>query len=146
MQSRKDVADLAEATASASAPSRQLRRKGQQRRREILDAAKAVLIERGVDNLALRDLGEQLGITHGNLQYYFPTKHALLVAIFDEELAKYTEGIHAAVRSTSTRRGRLAAIVDSAVVELKRPETALWRMLTTHAVVTPREFYDQHLR
>jgi hypothetical protein len=34
MQSRKDVADLAEATASASAPSRQLRRKGQQRRRE----------------------------------------------------------------------------------------------------------------
>jgi hypothetical protein len=46
MQSRKDVADLAEATASASAPARQLRRKGQQRRREILDAAKAVLIER----------------------------------------------------------------------------------------------------
>jgi AcrR family transcriptional regulator len=110
-----------------------LRRKGQQRRRQILDTAKAQLIRKGTKSLVLRDLAEQLGITHGNLQYYFPTRHALFVAIFDEEVAKYTDGIHAAVRSTTSRQGRLAAIVDSAVEELKHPETALWRLLASMA-------------
>ena len=58
-------------------------KKGDARRQQILDTAKALLLDGGPDRLALRDIAERLGITHGNLQYYFRTKQDLLVAIFD---------------------------------------------------------------
>lgn len=107
--------------------------KGQRRRQQILDVAKKALIEKGPANLVLRDVAEQIGITHGNLQYYFPTKNDLMVAIFDQEVAKYTDSMQHAASVTSTKRGRLDAIIDSAIAELKTPETSLWRIMMAHA-------------
>lgn len=107
--------------------------KGQKRRQQILDVAKQVLIDEGSNSLVLRDVAEKIGITHGNLQYYFPTKNDLLVAIFDQEVEKYTESMKNAVEATSTKRGRLDAIIDSGVAELKTPETSLWRMMMSQA-------------
>lgn len=104
-------------------------RKGDAKRQLILDRAKEALLNRGPDAFALRDIADQLGITHGNLQYYFRTKQALLVAIFDQEVAKYTDGVRSAMAATTTRRGRLAAIIDSGLQELRSPDTALWRMM-----------------
>lgn len=103
--------------------------KGQKRRQQIIDVAKQVLIDEGPNSLVLRDVAEKIGITHGNLQYYFPTKNDLLVAIFDQEVEKYTGSMQVAVSATSTKRGRLDAIIDSGVAQLKSPETALWRMM-----------------
>ena len=103
-------------------------RKGDARRQQILDTAKALLIGSGPDGLVLRDVAERLGITHGNLQYYFRTKQELLVAIFDNEIVKYTDSLHEAVAATTTRRGRLAAIIDAGLAEIRSPDTALWRM------------------
>ena len=60
--------------------------KGQIRRRQIIDMSKQVLISAGYNGLVLRDIAERIGITHGNLQYYFSTKNDLLMAIFDEEI------------------------------------------------------------
>jgi len=111
--------------------------KGERRRQQIVDAAKEVLIRSGPNLLVLRDLAEQLGITHGNLQYYFPTKNDLLVAIFDQETAKYTDSMKNAVAAASTRKGRLTAILDAGLAELRSPDTALWRMLMSMADHSP---------
>ncbi len=111
--------------------------KGKIRRQQIIDAAKHALIEGGSNSLVLRDVAEQIGITHGNLQYYFPTKNDLLIAIFDQAVEKYTESMKVAVSETSTRKGRLDAIVDAGVAELKTPETALWRMMMSLADHNP---------
>ena len=102
--------------------------KGDARRQQILDTAKSILIAAGPDGLVLRDIAERLGITHGNLQYYFRTKQELLVAIFDREIVKYTDSLHEAVSATTTRRGRLGAIIDAGLAEIRSPDTALWRM------------------
>ncbi len=102
--------------------------KGDARRQQILDTAKSMLIAAGPDGLVLRDIAERLGITHGNLQYYFRTKQELLVAIFDREIVKYTDSLHEAVSATTTRRGRLGAIIDAGLAEIRSPDTALWRM------------------
>lgn len=112
-------------------------KKGRERRQQIIDAAKELLVREGPDRLVLRDLANRLGITHGNLQYYFPTKNDLMVAIFDQQVEKYTGGMRAAVAETSTRRGRLDAIIDSALEELKSPETALWRTMMSLADHNP---------
>lgn len=111
--------------------------KGQKRRQQIIDVAKQMLISDGPASLVLRDVANRLGITHGNLQYYFPTKNDLLVAIFDQEVEKYTESMKVAVSATSTRKGRLDAIIDSALEELKAPDTALWRMMMSLADHSP---------
>ena len=111
--------------------------KGQIRRQQIIDAAKQALIEGGSNSLVLRDVADQIGITHGNLQYYFPTKNDLLIAIFDQAVEKYTESMKVAVSATSTRKGRLDAIIDAGIAELKSPETALWRMMMSLADHNP---------
>lgn len=107
--------------------------KGQRRRQEILDKTREVLLETGPSGLVLRDIADQLGITHGNLQYYFPTKKDLLLATFEEEAAVYTVGLQEAAMGTSTLQGGLMAIIDSQMQELRSPETALWRMLMSMA-------------
>jgi AcrR family transcriptional regulator len=115
-----------------------LRKKGRERRQLIIDTAKEVLMSSGITGLVLRDVAEKLGITHGNLQYYFPTKEDLLVAIFDQELLQYTESLHKAVGRTSTRQGRIAAIVEAGLAQTKTKSTTLWRMLISFADQRPQ--------
>jgi len=112
-------------------------KKGDAKRQQIVDAAKQVLLKSGPEGLVLRDIAEQLGITHGNLQYYFRTRHDLLMAIFDQEVAKYTDSMKDAVAATSSRRGRLSAIIDSGLKVLRLPETALWRIMMSMADHSP---------
>jgi AcrR family transcriptional regulator len=112
-------------------------RKGEAKRQQILDTAKQMLLDGGVDAFVLRDVAERVGITHGNLQYYFRTKQDLMVAIFDQEIAKYTDSLQDAVAATTTRRGRLGAIIDAGLKELRSPDTALWRMVMSMADHSP---------
>ena len=112
-------------------------KKGDAKRQQILDLAKQMLLERGPEAFVLRDIADRLGITHGNLQYYFRTRQDLLMAIFDQEVAKYTDSMREAVAATTTRRGRLAAIIDSGLMVLRSPETALWRIVMSMADHSP---------
>jgi AcrR family transcriptional regulator len=45
----------------------------------------------GLTNITSRDLAKSLGISHGNLEYHFPNKEALLIAIYDEMKSKLSE-------------------------------------------------------
>jgi AcrR family transcriptional regulator len=112
-------------------------RKGEAKRQQLLDTAKQMLLDGGVEAFVLRDVAERVGITHGNLQYYFRTKQDLMVAIFDQEVAKYTGSLQEAVAATTTRRGRLGAIIDAGLKELRSPDTALWRMVMSMADHSP---------
>jgi AcrR family transcriptional regulator len=105
-----------------------VRRKGRLRRQLIIDTARELLMTDGISSFVLRNVADRLGITHGNLQYYFATKEDLLVAIFDEELRKYTATFRQAGILTSTPQGRLAAIIDASFLQLRDPSTKLWRM------------------
>lgn len=108
---------------------RKSRRKGVVRRQQIIDTARQTLIDTGIAGLILRDIAEQIGITHGNLQYYFPTKDDLVVAVFDQELERYTESMHQALAHSSTKQGRVSAIIDSAVEVIAGDSTPLWMMI-----------------
>ncbi len=105
------------------------RAKGRERRRQIIDAAKRRLLLLGVDGLVLRDIAVDLGITHGNLQYYFATKASLVEAIFDEEIAKYTDTMKTALGATTTQKGRLSALLDSSLDLLSIDDVRLWHIL-----------------
>jgi AcrR family transcriptional regulator len=53
-------------------------------RREILDAAWALVREQGLASLTMRDLGARVGMKAQSLYGYFPSKHAIYDAMFGE--------------------------------------------------------------
>lgn len=120
-----------ELTIETTKPSRKrsVRRKGTERRQTIVDAARKKLIDAGLSGLVMRDLAETLGITHGNVQYYFSTKDDLLVAIFEQEVKRYTDSMHDAIELATSRPARISTIFDSAIKEIQSESTSLWMML-----------------
>lgn len=53
------------------------------RRTQIVEAAVAVITEQGLQNLSLSEIEKRAGMSRGQLTYYFPTKEAILLAVFD---------------------------------------------------------------
>jgi AcrR family transcriptional regulator len=59
---------------------------GSIRREQIVEAAVAVITEQGLQNLSLSEIEKKAGMSRGQLTYYFPTKEAILLAVFDRLL------------------------------------------------------------
>jgi AcrR family transcriptional regulator len=53
------------------------------RREQVVDAAVAVIAEQGIQNLSLSEIEKRVGMSRGQLTYYFPTKEDILLAVFD---------------------------------------------------------------
>jgi AcrR family transcriptional regulator len=51
-----------------------------QRRRQILDAARAVIDEEGIEQTTLRKVAERAGVSHGTIAYYFQSRKQLIDA------------------------------------------------------------------
>jgi len=145
---------MSETTTDDRLEGRPARKKGRERRRKILEAAKDRLISRGVEGLVLREIAEEMGITHGNLQYYFHTKDDLLKAIFDEDVQKYTANLKESIQGASSREGRISSMIDSSIALLESEETRLWRIMFSIADRDPdlakilkreNDFYEETL-
>ncbi|MBI1393940.1 MAG: TetR family transcriptional regulator [Alphaproteobacteria bacterium] len=65
--------------------------KGARTVQTILKAAEEVFTEVGHAGLSLRQVASRSGVTVGNLNYYFPSKRALLDAMLRESLADYVD-------------------------------------------------------
>jgi AcrR family transcriptional regulator len=73
---KQGIPDRSEEVKPAVQPATQRNR--ELRIREIIDAARQVLQEDGYARFATRRVADRVGITHGNLQYYFRTTEELL--------------------------------------------------------------------
>lgn len=62
-------------------------------RDDILAAARRLLHHRGVKGLAMRALGREVGVTAPTLYDYFPSKDAVLDALFAEGVARMAAGL-----------------------------------------------------
>jgi AcrR family transcriptional regulator len=67
------------------------RRRGVERRQEILDRAIEVFRQRGADGTSLRRIAESIGVSHAALLHYFDSREQLLVAVYDHAAAKQAE-------------------------------------------------------
>src|SRR5262245_46278665 len=56
------------------------------RKEQIVEAAVAIIAEQGLPNLSLSKIEQRAGMARGQLTYYFPTKEAILLAVFDRVL------------------------------------------------------------
>ena len=51
---------------------------------KIINAAIGLYNEKGLSNITSRHIAAKIEISHGNLEYHFPNKEALLLAIYDK--------------------------------------------------------------
>ena len=56
------------------------------RREQIVDAAVTVIAEQGLQNLSLSEIEKKVGMSRGQLMYYFKAKEDILLAVFDRLL------------------------------------------------------------
>ena len=107
----------------------QVRRRTAVRRRELISAAARLFAARGYYAVTVDDLGEALGISGPALYRHFPSKQALLVAVFDQVIEMQRELLSEALSGASDPAGALEAIVRLHVqFAIEQRETmAVWR-------------------
>lgn len=78
---------------------------GRIRREQIVEAAIAIITERGLQELSLSAIEERAGMSRGQLTYYFPSKESILLAVFDRLLQMMHERASAAGKSPCGQAG-----------------------------------------
>lgn len=103
----------------------------QQRRAQLLDAALELMAERGFANTSVDDLAKAAGVAKGTVYLYFPTKEALLQAVFETQslLPDVEPAINALGPETSIENlaRTLIPLLWRALHERKRGVTLLMR-------------------
>ncbi|MBI5087313.1 MAG: TetR/AcrR family transcriptional regulator [Actinobacteria bacterium] len=100
--------------------------KGQERLAEVLAAAERLLRDSGPEGFTLRAVADEVGISLGNLQYYFPTRAELLDAVFQRYVQTFRDDIFRILPRHDDPRERLLAIVDYWLGTEHDPEQSLF--------------------
>lgn len=95
-----------------AAPGRPLRADAARNRALILDAARAAFADGGLD-VGVEEIARRAGVGKGTLYRRFPTKEALVRAIFDDILADF-ERLAAAARDDPDPSAAFAAFLEGA--------------------------------
>ena len=64
-----------------------------QRRRQIIEAARACITEDGVEKLTLRKVGERAQVSHATIAYYFKTRKDLIDSALQEISDDFLDGL-----------------------------------------------------
>ncbi len=98
-------------TTSEPGSSPRVRVKRERMRQEVLEAAKALLLEEGPDAVTLTAVSSRLGVTKPAIYHYFPSMEALtrslVAALIDEEIGH----LEAAVERAGPRDNPVAAMI-----------------------------------
>lgn len=87
--------------------------KAAERRAELLVAARAAILERGVIGLRLRDIADRAEISTGSLLYYFPSLTELLYEVQRAAVERFCADREAAASREPDPRRRLAGMIKA---------------------------------
>lgn len=91
---------------------------GEAARQKLFDAATRLIRQRGYEATTLRDIAERAGVSVGLLYRYYPSKRAIVLALYDELSAAYAA--KAADMPTGKWRIRFIFALDTSL-EVLRP-------------------------
>lgn len=100
--------------------------------REILDAAWTLMAREGVAAVSVREVARSVGLRQQSLTHYYPTKHALLDALFADgftDLRRTLEQLPAAADAIGRIVDVAVAVVDYCVANPARYHLMLQRTL-----------------
>lgn len=90
----------------------------EQVRRALLDSAKRLAVEAGIASATVQAVSEAAGVTKGGFMHHFPSKHALVTAVFEELLETIDRDLDARLASDPKRHGRFSRAYVEAVFDM----------------------------
>lgn len=128
--------------------------KGRDRVEAILDAATRIVIDEGYAELSTRKIAARAGVRPGHLQYYYPTKQAVVHGLLERYLDRATEAFAALLTpSPAESPAPLDAVLDGILREQEKGESArffweLWALAARDPEVAAamQEFYRGYWR
>ena len=124
MTSRVNAEELSRA--GAKQPTKRVRRSAQDRRAEIVDAARRTALRDGLENVTLRSLGEELGVAGSLVSHYFPAVDDLLAEAFAAATGDELDQAFDSVTDESDPVAVLAGILGFASNADRAEVTRLW--------------------
>jgi AcrR family transcriptional regulator len=124
--------------AATGAPPESLRAQGLRTRNAIIRVARKLLLESGSLEFSLRAVAIGAGISISNLQYYFPTRMAVVRAVMQPIIDAYLDRLNRALDSSATPREALDQLLQRALEDAKDAKgTALWWHFVSLASTDP---------
>lgn len=110
-------------------------RTGAETRRRIVDAAIAVLAERGFSGFTLQAVADRAGVLFGSVTHHYRTRDRLIEAMLDAILDGYRSRFVALASAVRTDQSPVRALVTFLLDDAVEPTTAgifleLWAMAT----------------
>lgn len=62
----------------------------------ILDTALQLFNKNGIDNITIRHIAQEMGISHGNLQYHFANANVIILELYNRLVARFDTLLNAA--------------------------------------------------
>lgn len=113
--------------------------RGEQTRNRILEAARRVLAEEGIERFTTRRVAEVAGVSHGMCHYHFQDKRDLTLALIEHARQDWVEPLERIVNGPGSADGRARKVIswmaEPATIEVMRVHLALfWFALTDERV------------
>lgn len=89
------------------------RAKGEARERIVIEAAAALIAERGLANLRMSDVAERAGMSAGHVTYYFPSKTSLLMRTIEYSESSLHQEVAANLQHIRDPWRRLYQLIES---------------------------------
>ena len=97
-------------------------------RSALLAAAERTVRERGVQDLSLREIAREVGVSHGAPRRHFPDRQALLDALAESGFARLGAELRAAASTADDFQGRLEATA-AAYIRFATADPALLELM-----------------
>ncbi|WP_181407654.1 TetR/AcrR family transcriptional regulator [Nocardioides sambongensis] len=129
--------------------------KAADRSRQIVEAARQVLMREGVNGTTLRLVAREAGIPQGTLHYVFPSKEELLHAVIEDVATEIADVLHAAAE---TDRGLEHAIREGLTtfwqrlvaqdvrLQIMQYELVIWALRTPGREQSARWQFERYCR
>jgi AcrR family transcriptional regulator len=86
-----------------------------ERRRQLANAGRRVLLERGAVGVRVKDIAERAGITPSSVLYYYPRLDELMIEVSREAMERYAERRSTRVRALADPVDQLKLAVELGV-------------------------------
>ena len=88
------------------------RKKQEEKRTNILDAAARVFAREGFHNAKIGDVAKEAGVAHGTVYLYFKGKDELLISLFKESLSTVVEYVGAEIQKEKNAEDKLKRMIS----------------------------------
>ncbi len=105
--------------------------------RTLLDAARALVAEEGIEALSLASLARRVGLSRPSLYEYFRSKDDLVAAIVEEELPRWASLVEAALTGPPDLVGKVEAYIRVQLDVMTDGRHAAAVALVEHALAEP---------